>query len=154
ARRDGVRDADRPDGVEHIYSVVGATNLTYPFDYLGAGTDAVNGSALTQNNATTVTLTERNGTKVIWASPDGGTTWRISQVVQPGGPTPRYYVAASSRIATTVPPAPAGVTCESAAPATPGCRSLTIDYATTTTATGTAPSQWGSYAGTINDIVY
>jgi RHS repeat-associated protein len=143
-----------PDGLEHNYSVIGVSNLSYPFVYTGSGADATNGRVLTQTNATTVTLTDVGGNQVVWTSPDGGTTWRISRAVQSNGLTTRYVTDASGRISAIVAPAPPGISCDSFPLTTAGCRSLTIDYASATTATGTAANQWGDYSGDISDIVF
>jgi RHS repeat-associated protein len=48
-------------------------------------------------------------------------------------------------------PVPAGVSC---ATLVKGCRALTFSYATTTTATGTAPNQWGDYTGRLSQIAF
>jgi DNA-binding beta-propeller fold protein YncE len=49
-------------------------------------------------------------------------------------------------------PAPAGVSCSSKVER--GCRALKFVYATATTATGEAPSQWGEYNGRLKKIVF
>jgi RHS repeat-associated protein len=54
-------------------------------------------------------------------------------------------------------PVPVGVTCSLAVKPTElkhGCRVLTFNYATTTTATGEAPSQWGDYEGQMTRVYY
>ncbi len=48
-------------------------------------------------------------------------------------------------------PVPTGVTCSTLVK---GCRALAFTYATTTTATGTGSSQWGDYAGRVNQISF
>jgi len=49
-------------------------------------------------------------------------------------------------------PAPAGVACASKLER--GCRALKFVYATATTATGEAPSQWGEYNGRLKKVVF
>lgn len=48
--------------------------------------------------------------------------------------------------------APTGVTCTAAL--VRGCRALSFDYATTTTATGAAEGGWGDYAGRLRAVTY
>jgi RHS repeat-associated protein len=49
-------------------------------------------------------------------------------------------------------PVPAGITCP--AKLAKGCRALTFNYATTKTATGEAPSEWGDYIGRLTRVYY
>ena len=49
-------------------------------------------------------------------------------------------------------PIPAGVSCP--AKLAKGCRALTFTYATSTTATGEGPSQWGDYNGRLSKVSY
>ncbi len=49
-------------------------------------------------------------------------------------------------------PVPAGVSCSPTL--TKGCRALTFSYATSTTATGEAPSQWGEYEGRLAKVSF
>ena len=49
-------------------------------------------------------------------------------------------------------PAPAGVSCSPTL--TKGCRALSFTYATATTATGEAPSEWGEYAGHLKTVSF
>jgi hypothetical protein len=142
-----------------------APSQTYPItDFQGQGAAATNGSTLqlgyNAQDVLTLTVTERDGTQVEWtviAVPGEADeyTGELSAIVQPGGAATQYLENSSGQVTTIVAPAPPGVTCSPAsAPATPGCRSLTIDYATATTATGTAQGQWGNYQGNISDITY
>ncbi|WP_144022737.1 ricin-type beta-trefoil lectin domain protein [Asanoa hainanensis] len=48
-------------------------------------------------------------------------------------------------------PVPNGVTCTAMVR---GCRALNLTYATTTTATGTAETQWGDYTGRVKEITF
>jgi RHS repeat-associated protein len=49
---------------------------------------------------------------------------------------------------------PAGVNCSSSPLTTRGCRTLTFDYSTSTTATGTAPGDWGEFEGQLKTVSY
>ena len=51
-------------------------------------------------------------------------------------------------------PAPAGVNCSSNPKEVKGCRSLEFFYATSTTATGEAPSEWKNYKGRLEKISF
>jgi RHS repeat-associated protein len=52
-------------------------------------------------------------------------------------------------------PVPAGVSCGTKVEElTRGCRALTFNYATTTTATGESPSGWGDYAGHLTRVYF
>lgn len=59
-------------------------------------------------------------------------------------------IAGRARVRRLYAPAPAGVTCSS--PATPGCRSLELVYASDTTARGFAETGWGRYVGRVDRI--
>lgn len=138
-----------------------AMSATYPITYQGYGAAGEDGSTLVLSGASgPLTLTEKDGTKIVWTLSDQSSgdatefTGEISQVIQPGGEATQYLENSAGEITTIVAPAAPGITCGSAATTTPGCRSLTIDYAGTTTATGTSPGQWGSYAGNISAIQY
>jgi RHS repeat-associated protein len=48
--------------------------------------------------------------------------------------------------------APTGVSCSPTL--TAGCRALTFKYATSTTATGEAPSEWGNYSGRLEQVIF
>lgn len=50
-------------------------------------------------------------------------------------------------------PAPPGVTCDPGA-LQRGCRALELDYASATTATGTAEAQWNDYAGRLRGVTF
>jgi RHS repeat-associated protein len=57
---------------------------------------------------------------------------------------------AGGRVSRITAPIPTGVSCTS--PNNRGCRTLTFNYATATTATGTAEANWGSYSGRLESI--
>ncbi len=59
--------------------------------------------------------------------------------------------AEASRPTRALAPVPAGVRCETLVR---GCRALTFDYATRTTATGYPSSRWGDYTGRLRSVVF
>jgi YD repeat-containing protein len=63
-------------------------------------------------------------------------------------------VGGNARATRVVASPPAGVDCSMSPATTRGCVSLAFDYATTTTATGTAEAQWGDYAGRLRSVRY
>jgi RHS repeat-associated protein len=144
-----------PDATEEYYY---ASSDTYPITYTGYGEAAEDGSTLVLSGASgPLTLTESDGTQIRWTLSDqspGEFTGELSEVIQPDGEATQYFENSQGEVTTIAAPAAPGITCGSAAPATPGCRSLTISYAGTTTATGTSSGQWGSYAGNISSISY
>jgi RHS repeat-associated protein len=98
------------------------------------------------------TLTDPAGNVVLFDRPAGGS----AGLYMPTSVTPNGSVETSTVAWELVPgsttvarptrvlaPVPTGVSCASALVA--GCRALTFTYASTTTATGTAPSGWGDY---------
>lgn len=104
-------------------------------------------------------LDDRNGDKTTFSSITGDRNYVPVKVEQPGTATQTTFkwsvVAGAARITQVLAPPPQGVSCDPQLNA--GCRALTFDYATATTATGTASSQWGDYAGhlkTVNLVAY
>ncbi len=123
--------------------------------------------------------TEKEGEKIkayLLKDPAAGTTVKY---VQPGGAGP--WVIASSEGALTktsgeketvewerlegvtrpklaLAPSPAGVTCSPTVKEpkelSKGCRALSFTYATATTATGEAPSQWKAYKGRLEKVSF
>ncbi|WP_067503824.1 RHS repeat-associated core domain-containing protein [Actinoplanes sp. TFC3] len=61
--------------------------------------------------------------------------------------------AAITRPTLAINPPPAGITC-TAASLVKGCRATKFSYATASTASGTAPNQWGDYAGRIKELTF
>ena len=135
------------DGSQDVYSQASATT------YAGVG-DADDGSVLTKDSATQYTLAELDGTKTTWAKTAAG--WGPTQVVEAGTAaenTTRYTRdPATGRVTTVLGPVPPGVSC--ATTDTKGCRSLELTYATTTTATGADPTQWGDYTGRLTSVAF
>ena len=104
-------------------------------------------------------LDDRNGDKTTFSGLTGDGNFVPVKVEQPGTATQTTFkwgvVAGTARITQVLAPPPQGVSCDPQLNG--GCRALTFDYAPSTTATGTASSQWGDYAGrlkTINLVAY
>lgn len=108
---------------------------------------------LTANSAETeFTLTDKGATTVFrHTSGDGENIWRPGIATSSGGTnTTQYIYQAVGGVVEPyeeLAPVPAGVSCSSELKR--GCRALTFGYGTSTSATGEAPSEWGSYTGRI-----
>ena len=152
------------DGNEAVY--VKQTAGTYSGKYLGVG-DANDGSVLAKS--TTITnpadstdtsaytgwqLTGADGTVTTWtASSTGG--WTVKWIDEAGKEGETTFARdGNGRVTTILGSAPTGVTCTISSFSTPGCTALQIVYATTTTATGTSESGWGSYTGLASGITW
>ena len=138
------------DKSQDVYTPVAASGSTTT--YAGISDAGGDGSALVKDTGPTpdtLTLTELDGTQTVWSL--SGTTWGITRVTEPGASTTSYTRDASDRVTQILAPVPAGVACTTPL-TTPGCRTLTLVYATTTTATGTAPAQWGDYTGRLSRV--
>lgn len=119
--------------------------------YIGIG-DAADGSVITKESATQFTVKDPDGTTTRWVL--SGSGWAVSEVVSaPAEGTTSFVRDGSGRVTTVIAPAPSGVTCTPGA-LVAGCRAITIDYASTTTATGTAEAEWGDFVGQIKTVDY
>lgn len=97
---------------------------TYGFtNYYSGATDSYLPSDVTDPTAQTATMA--------WAVDSGTGLTRPTQMLAPSA---------------------AGISCSSSPLTTRGCRTLTFDYATSTTATGTSPADWGDYLGQLRTI--
>ena len=140
-------DADR---TSEIYNASGAST------YTGMADTAADGSTITKNSATQYTLTEADGTQTVYTAVTtvtGAVVWETSQVVQDSGTsaaaTTSYSFDSSQRVSQIVGP-PSRISC--AAPlTTAGCRTLTFNYATTTTAVTGTP---GDFAGQLKSVSF
>ncbi len=137
-----------PDGSQLVYVAAGST---YPISYTPVA-DANDGSTLVKNDASTFVLTEQDGTETTWKTVGTNALWRTSSVTAVGSLVTNYLYNASGNLVTIVGAPPAGVSCTTAPTTTPGCRSLVINYATATTATGLGQTQWGNYAGNFSSV--
>lgn len=136
------------DKTQDVYTEQSTTSTTAT--YTAIGDAAADGSTLVRDtSANTLTLTELDGTQTVWTLVSG--VWVVTRVTEPGASTTSYTRDGAGRVTDILAPVPAGVTC-TAPLTTPGCRSLKLTYATATTATGTAPAQWGDYLGRLAKV--
>ena len=158
---DGTINLIDEDGFALVYRHPSRTKGTYAAGtYLPATTDTVDAAAKLVLTGTGTgarfTFTEDDGTQTIFAplaAPSGttGATWVPTDVIEPGTtdqPHTWYGHDAAGRI-TRIVSAPTGLTatnCPLTGTLARGCRALDITYATTTTATATAP---GDIAGQV-----
>jgi len=144
-----------PDGAQEYYTTSGGS---YPEAFSGIGDAAGDGSSLTKASSTTFSDTQEDGSTTTWTSPDSGATWLATAVssagASDGSTTTALSYDSGGRVVRVTGPAAAGINCGTAALTTPGCRSITILYATTTTATGTAAGSLGDYAGNIASVSF
>ncbi|HEY2142043.1 MAG TPA: RHS repeat-associated core domain-containing protein [Solirubrobacteraceae bacterium] len=112
---------------------------------------------LTEEGTNTFILTEQNGTKTTFTMPSGGsgTLFTPSAREEPGTAGALKYtfqtVGGITEPTEALAPVPAGITC---ATLVKGCRALTFNYATSTTATGENESEWGDYAYRLTRIYF
>lgn len=140
-----------PDGGESVYTVAGSSTCC-PINYT-AMNDANDGTVLTKTAANTFTMTDPDGTVTTWQSSDGGATWVVQSVVEPGSAIKTTYAFdGDGRVTQVVGPAPVGVTC-TAPLTTVGCRTLTLAYTATTAAPPTG-SSWGDYPGLLKAVSF
>ena len=126
-----------------------------------ASPDGVTDLTLTKISSTRFELVQLNSQTFGFTNYDTGasTTFLPSDVTGPTGKTDTMTWALDTGTGLTRPTmmqaaAPAGVSCSSSPLTTRGCRTLTFDYATSTTATGTSPSDWGDYDGQLTTVHY
>lgn len=94
-------------------------------------------------------LRDLQGTEITFGKPSGSASYVTTHVTHAAGEEAGYEYTVTNgvpRLDRVVAAPPAGVTCTSPA-TTRGCRSMSLSYATVTTATGTSSAQWGAYAG-------
>lgn len=85
----------------------------------------------------------------MWTSAGG--SWGVDHITEPGsGSTTTYTRDPAGRVSQILGPVPAGVTCTTPG-TTPGCRTLTLTYATSTTATA---SSLGDYTGRLSGVTF
>jgi YD repeat-containing protein len=132
--------------------------------YTGVG-DADDGSVLTKSttirnptdtsDTTTYTgwqLSDLEGTTTSFLQVGTSTTYASKWIDEAGTEGESTYTRdANGRITRILAPTPAGMTCTTLVA---GCRALTVNYASTTTATGTVQNTWGDYSGLVKQITY
>lgn len=121
------------DGAPNTYQATSALG-TYPISFTGVGDNAGDGELVSKVNATTITMTDPDGTVTTWTKT--GSVWAATAITEPGSATTSTYVtsaagATSGLVTRILGPVPAGVSCTNA-DTTPGCRSLLLNYQTTT----------------------
>jgi YD repeat-containing protein len=122
------------DGSASVYQATSPVS-TYPVRFTGLADAGADGSTLTKNSASQITLTDADGTKTVWTLT--GSVWRVSQVIQTGSASTTTYTYNGAGLVTRIlAPVPTGVSC-TAPDATPGCRSLVLNYSTVTVGTQT-----------------
>jgi RHS repeat-associated protein len=139
------------DGAASVYNVVGSSTCC-PITYTGMN-DANDGTVLKKTAANMLTMTDPDGTVTTWQSSDGGITWIVASVVEPGSSiSTTYAFDADGRVTQVVGPAPPGVTC-SIPLTTAGCRTLTLTY-TATTAAPPSGNALGDYPGLVKTVSF
>jgi RHS repeat-associated protein len=137
------------DGVPLVYVT---SNTAFPYTYAGIGA-ANDGSILKQTSTTAAQITETDGTVTTWTRASSTVAWQLVSVSESGGAdTTTYTYNSAGQVTQVVAPAQAGVNCSSSPLTTVGCRTLSLIYATSTTATGTNQSQWGNYYDSTNGV--
>ncbi len=112
---------------------------------------------LSEEAANTFVLAEQSGTKTTFTLPSGGsgTLLTPSAREEPGtvGATKYTFqtVAGITEPTEALAPPPTGVSC---ATLVRGCRALTFNYASSTTATGENESEWGDYNGHLTRVYF
>ncbi|HEX5307934.1 MAG TPA: SMP-30/gluconolactonase/LRE family protein [Solirubrobacteraceae bacterium] len=106
---------------------------------------------------TEYTLTTRGSSTVFThVSGDSPSVWRPSFASGSGGTNATQYtyqvIGGMLEPLQELGPVPSGVSC--APSLKPGCRALTFNYATSTTAAGEGPGEWGDYAGRVTRVYF
>ncbi|HUA73886.1 MAG TPA: RHS repeat-associated core domain-containing protein [Solirubrobacteraceae bacterium] len=112
---------------------------------------------LKELSASNFTLADQQGDITTFTVPQGGSGTELTpsrrEVSAHSATTTFTYetVGGVTRPVQELAPAPAGVSCTTLVN---GCRALQFVYASSTTASGEAPSEWGNYAGRIIRITF
>jgi RHS repeat-associated protein len=113
---------------------------------------------LTANAGETEFTLSNNGASTTFTHPSGEqeNVWRPTGAAGIGGTnaTQYFYQAVSGVVEPSeeLGPIPAGVSC--APELKRGCRALTFSYASSTSASGEAPSEWGDYVGRLAKVSF
>lgn len=134
------------NGSGGFISPAGDSNLTLSFHEVGGVKEYVLANAA-KGTSTRFTLPSGGGTLWMPTIQEGDlatetTTYTYETVEISGKKVTRPIKALA--------PVPAGVSCSPEMKA--GCRALTFNYATTTTATGEGSSEWGDYTGNLTRV--
>ncbi len=112
---------------------------------------------LKEESPTAFALSDQRGDVTKFAVPEGGSGTVLTPVSreEPGHPGAATYkfqtVGGVTEPTEALAPPPAGVNC---ATLVRGCRALTFTYASKTTASGEAPSEWGEYTGRLMKVSF
>jgi RHS repeat-associated protein len=110
-----------------------------------------------EQNASTFTLSDQRGDVTTFTVPSGGsgTLFTPSAREASGSPGSIKYtfqtVGGVTEPTQALAPVPAGVSCTTLVK---GCRALSFAYASSTTATGEGPAEWGEYKGRVTKISF
>ena len=113
------------------------------------------GLTLKEESPSVFALSDEHGDLTRFTVPEGGSGSVLtpSSSEEPGHPGALTYkfrtVGGVTEPTEALAPPPPGVSCQTLVK---GCRALTFTYATSTTASGEAPSEWGEYAGRLATI--
>jgi hypothetical protein len=102
-------------------------------------------------------ITDAAGDYTMFEQPSGASAFaptKVGQAAGGGGLNSVTYVLQEGRTEEIVGPEPTGVSCREKPLETRGCRVLTLNYATSTTAHGESSSEWGEYAGHLSSIAF
>jgi RHS repeat-associated protein len=140
------------DGGQSVYLKTSA-GTGYPMTFAGVGDAAADGTTLTKDSATQLTLAEDDASTTVWTwqTPSGGTAgWYVDHVSEPqSASTTTYSRDTAGRVTEILAPLPAGVA--SCTTMVDGCRKVTLAYAATTTATSTT---FGDVAGQLASVSF
>ncbi len=150
---DGAQTIFAPNGSGGYISPAGDSNLTLSSTPCEAGHTEF---SLKNSAADTTTCfgVSSGGSGGVWSPhitqgqvATDTTTYSYETVNVPLG-SPRVFARPSEALA----PVPVGVSCSPTLKA--GCRALTFGYATSTTAKGEAPTEWGNFEGDLAHVYY
>jgi RHS repeat-associated protein len=112
---------------------------------------------LKEESSSVFSLSDQHGDVTRFTVPEGGsgnvlTPTSVEEPGHPGAVTYKFQTVGGVVEPTlALAPPPTGVSCQTLVK---GCRALTFSYATTTTAGGEAPSEWGEYKGRLMKISF
>ena len=157
----GAQELTRNPSTKSMVLTSASGGLT-TFAYQSAGHYSSPGSdknlVLTANSGETEFTLSNDGASTTFAhtSGDSENVWRPTFATGTGGTYTTQYayrvVAGTVEPSEELAPVPAGVSC--APELKRGCRALTFSYATSTSASGEAPNEWGEYAGRLGKVSF
>jgi RHS repeat-associated protein len=134
-------------GAESLFTKEGTKFLAPPGDA---------SMTLKEESSSTFTLTDQHGDVTTFTVPSGGSgtvfTPSAREEAEHAGAIKYTFQTTAGGVTEptqALAPAPAGVTCTTLVK---GCRALAFSYASSTTATGEAPAEWGEYKGRLAKV--